>query len=180
MALIATVGAADANSYPTLAEAVAYFATRPVVTAWAAATDPNREAYLIMSTMLTDIMPQAWTGAPASDTQALGWPRTGMLNRNGVAISSAVVPNELKRAICEFAGKVAAADRTGDNALVQKGIKSLTAGPVTLAFSGEISEIQAARFIVPDIVRMMLVPSWLKKAEDAWRTEQPRLLFENL
>src|SRR5712691_5596582 len=99
--LVATPGAANANSYATVLEAAAYFADRlPLVPPWSAVADQT--AALLMATRVLDLMAvarrtlriskggtryfytsRAWTGAPATTTQALAWPRTGMYDLNG-------------------------------------------------------------------------------------------------
>lgn len=72
MAIIATSGAANANSYGTLAEAEAYFANHPDLETWDEATD--QEEALIWAAMRLD--EYDFIGEPASDTQSLKWPRT--------------------------------------------------------------------------------------------------------
>ena len=114
----ATVGGANANSYLTLAEAQAYFDTRLPVAGWDDADDQN--VLLIMATRTLDrlltpyktlftmngrnyyrVRPQ-WTGAAATQTQRLAWPRTGMFDANGFAIASNVIPEDLKFATAEI------------------------------------------------------------------------------
>lgn len=106
--IIATPGAANANSYETLVEAQAYFATRLLVAGWDNADDQN--VLLIMATRVLDAfaMPgktlvtpssgnpyyrirRQWTGAPASATQALAWPRTGMFDKNGNSLDFTIL-----------------------------------------------------------------------------------------
>jgi hypothetical protein len=71
----ATVGGASANSYATLAEATAYFATRLYVDDWIdAASDTIREQALIMAAR--EIDRDDYIGYRVSDTQALKWPRS--------------------------------------------------------------------------------------------------------
>lgn len=185
MALIETVGADDANTYATLAEANAYHASRLYSTVWTAATvtDATREAALTMACRLLDAYPRAWSGAAVDAVQALGWPRSGMLTRNGFAVATTEIPLALKEAQAELARQLIAADRTADNAVINQGITSLKAGSVALSFSPtmtensflvgrSIRELNALSAVLPDAVKYLLVPSWLKKdAEDA-RTSQ--------
>jgi hypothetical protein len=166
----ATPGAADANSYLTLAEATAYFESRAPLPAWDNA--PSQEALLVMATRVMDmalsgskilvdddhyrIMPK-WAGAPATETQALAWPRIGMLNRNGFAIPSDSIPNDLKAAVAELAGQLAVADLTLDNKIAVQGIQSVSAGPVSVSFKN--AGIRVTK-LLPDSVLFLLVPSW--------------------
>jgi len=176
MALVATPGAADANAYPTLVEADAYNAERLDNEEWDAADDPTKEAGIIMATRLIDAMPQAWTGAAAvPGTQALSWPRTGMLSRTGAAIATNVIPQTLKDATSEFARQlIIDAARVDDNDVLNQRIASVKAGSVAVSFNKKeltehgadyirdnLTADPAGRLMVPDLVRVMLVPSWL-------------------
>lgn len=164
MALIATVGAADANSYVTLDEAEAYFETRPNSTAWTSSTDDDKkEASLIMATRLLDARVE-WTGLAAGATQALCWPRSGMLNRNGFAISSATLPRELKDAVCELALSLMSDDVSLESEAAAQGLTALTAGPVSLSFK-ESFETRA----VPQHVERMLPSSWIAVPDSGFR-----------
>jgi len=114
--LVATAGATNANSYPTLAEALDYFERRTTVDGW---ENGDQEVLLMMATRVLDAMARphktfvpeqggvpahwitspTWTGAPASTTQKLAWPRSGMYDANGnsldwgiTGISQAVAP----------------------------------------------------------------------------------------
>jgi hypothetical protein len=153
--IIATPGAADANSYLTLAEAVAYFASRLHTTVWDAAVDATREKALIMATKWIDAL-SCFTGAAASSTQALKWPRTGMTGLTGHSISSSIIPQTLKDATAEFAQQLISSDRTVDSAVETQGITSIKAGPVQLGFKDSVTAK-----VLPDAVTNLMVPSWL-------------------
>lgn len=173
--IVATPGAANANSYVTLAEASDYFASRAPVAGWENAVDQS--ALLIQATRVIDaafsgarqwVPPQGsnlgyyrvlprWTGAPASETQALAWPRTGMLSRNGFPLASNVIPIDLKNAVCELAGALGTQDTTVDNTVAVQGITSISAGSVSIGFASGIATTK----MMPDAVMLYLVPSWL-------------------
>ena len=169
--IIATVGAANANSYVTLDEAEAYWQTRIFPDMWDDSED--QEAACIMATRVLDSMavphrklikmgdawyymtdPQ-WTGAVATSTQALAWPRTGMVDRLGRAILDTVLPQELKDAVSELAGQLSKADRTLDNDVITQGIKSIKAGSVALEFNEYIGT-----YVIPDMVWNLMPDSW--------------------
>lgn len=175
--IIATVGGVDSNSFCTLAEANAYFDSRlPLPTPWEEAEFP--EAALIQATRVLDsfvqpmriyypagptggsrpyyLVRRAWTGAPATTTQRLSWPRTGMYDANGNAIPADVIPEELKFAQAELAGQLIMADTTLDNDTRVQGIKSVKAGSVAITFSDMIMQ-----HVLPDAVWMLLPHSWL-------------------
>jgi hypothetical protein len=167
--LIATPGAANANSYLTLAEAMAYFETRSAVAGWEDADDQS--VLLMMATRVMDAMlrphtvynrdteeyitGRAWTGSPATTTQKLAWPRTGMYDANGNAIPDTDIPSDLKDAVAELAGALGTSDTTVDNDVIVQGITSIKAGSVSLSFKDMIE-----KHVMPDMVWNLLVPSW--------------------
>lgn len=172
MALDATVGGASSNSYVTLAEFVTYLTTRPQTpAAVTAATDAEREAALIMATRMIDAY-QCWTGASASATQALLWPRTGMLTNTGFAMASNVLPQQLKDAVCELAIAMLVADIFAESDVSVQGITSIKAGPVALTFKDEI----AARGL-PSFVTSLLPSSW-KCENEVDENDADSFLFE--
>ena len=75
----ATAGGANANSYLTLSAAQAIvdgMVEDADVTAWASATDDQKNRALYTATQRLDR--ERFLGARATDTQALQWPRTGV------------------------------------------------------------------------------------------------------
>lgn len=173
LVLDATVGGANSNSYLTVADAQNYFDARLPVAGWDDAD--SKEVLLVMATRTLNAIMQAaktivypfnngtayyrvyrtWTGSPASTTQRLAWPRTGMFDRNGNAIPSNVIPQDLKDAVAELAGQLGNSDRTLDNDVSVQGLKSVSAGSVSLSFKDYIE-----RKVLPDAVLDLLVPSW--------------------
>lgn len=171
--LVTTVGGANSNSYCTLEEATAYFESRlPLDPPWEDAENP--EAALIMAARVLDAFVQPlqvyvndardphymtrrqWTGAPTTTTQRLAWPRIGMFTRNGHPIPDNQIPQELKEAQAELAGQLIMSDTTLDNDVRVGGIKSVSAGSVSVSFKDMIEQ-----HILPDAVWLLLPASWL-------------------
>jgi len=171
MALDATVGGPLSNSYETVSEAQSYMDTRLPIIEWDSA---NQEAMLIMGTRVLNAMAsphrvlrrdscdcqyyliaRTWTGAPATTTQRLAWPRTGMFDRNGNAIPDNVIPQDLKDALSELAAQLSKADTTLDNDVSVQGIKSVSAGSVSVTFKDNIEA-----HVLPDAVLNLMPPSW--------------------
>lgn len=172
--LVETPAAANANTYATEAEALAYFAARlPLAAPWSGVTD--KTAALAMAARVLNVFVQAsrtlvygdnrvpyyvtrraWTGTPTTITQALAWPRTGMYDVNGNAIGTMVIPQALKDAQIELAGQLAAEDTTLDNDIRARGIKSISVSSVSISFKEMISQ-----HVLPDAVWMLLPISWL-------------------
>ena len=77
--IVATAGAADANSYLTLAEATAIidgFIESDAVQAWNAGQTDGKNRALFTAAQRLDR--ERYLGARSTDTQALQWPRTGV------------------------------------------------------------------------------------------------------
>lgn len=171
--LDATVGGISANSYLTVAEADAYFETRLHATAWEDTEEKDRA--LMMATRVLNMMAQPlkylvtgkttsesffktrrqWTGSPATTTQKLAWPRTGMFDANGNAIASNVIPDALKEATAELAFQLLDADRTLDSDIQVQGLTSIRAGSVSLSFKDMVEAK-----VLPDAVWNLMPPSW--------------------
>ena len=181
--LVATPGAANANSFLTVEEADAYYETRGIaVTEWEDAD--SEAALLIQATRLLVAMfsPKrmlvrgktpgesyyvirpTWTGTPATTTQVLPWPRLGMYDHNGNTIGSTVIPQELKDATAELAIQLSKGDRMVDSDVAVQGITSIKAGSVALTFKDSFD----ATKVIPDIVWGLLVPSWLTDEIIEW------------
>ena len=131
MTVVVETGAvtAGANSYASVAEATTYLTNRAREAVWAAYTTAQREGYLIEATAYLDAHVE-WQGTQISSTQALGWPRGGVVNRYGIAVSSTAVPDAVKAAVIEIAAQ-------GAPAVVAARLKeSVTVGPISTTYAG--------------------------------------------
>jgi hypothetical protein len=156
MALVldSTPGGSLANSYASLAEAENYHLAHAYPTVWEDAIDDERNRALVTATRLLDTLIE-WDGWVATPTQALLWPRVGLVGANGYPILPTVIPEPLKWATAEFARQLLSSDRTADSDAAAQGLTSVTAGPVTLTFD----RAQAAGQVIPDAV-FYLVRLW--------------------
>lgn len=155
--LVATPGAANANSFLTLSEAQAYFETRFPEVSWS-----EDEASLIHSTRVMNTV--LWTGLATDSVQALTWPRVGMLTRNGHGIPSNVIPQDLKDATAELTYWLERSDRFKESRAQAEGLQRLKAGKVELWFQ-EFDKWAASGFasgLIPSKILELLVPSWLQ------------------
>lgn len=148
-------GAANANSYASVAEATTFFEGHLYGSAWTDADAATQAAALVMATRTLDTLVE-WSGAVVTSTQALQWPRSGMYYRNRVyPIPNTEVPADLKNAVAEFARQLIVGDRTADNDVEANKLRSLKAGPVELEFdAGVVAKV------VPDSVWAMLPEHW--------------------
>lgn len=127
MALNATPGASDANSYVTLEEANAYFVDRPHSSAWGESSE--QESMLILASRMLDWYVH-WKGYRSSTTQSMLWPRTGVIRRDASEIATDIIPSEVKIAVYELALSSIEEDRTIDSALA--GLEEIKAGSLTV------------------------------------------------
>jgi len=180
--IIETPGAPNANSYATMAEANTYFENRiPLPVSWVPSGELQAQALVTagryidaMASPLTVFIPPTttggsrgyyrtrptWTGKVTTVEQRLAWPRVGMFDRNGNPIATIDIPLDLKHAQCEFAGQLLVSDTTLNNDAIAQGISSVSAGSVSVSFSG-----MAIPRVWPDAVWNLLVPSWLTQEE---------------
>jgi len=88
------------NSYVSVADATTYLAYSVNAQGWPVLATAIKEASLISATRMLDR--QDWVGAKTSGAQALDWPRTGVIDPAGAAISSVTVPQFIIDATCEL------------------------------------------------------------------------------
>lgn len=132
-AIDSTVGGASANSYSSIADADAYHETHLYASDWEDAAAEDKCKALQMATRVLDQRFE-WKGVAVGSVQALLWPRVAAMYPNGHPIPSDIVPTAVKHATAEFARQLIVSDRTADSVTDTKGIKLLTAGPVTMEF----------------------------------------------
>lgn len=155
--LIATPGALNANSYCTVAEANTYHDERLFTDDWTGASADDKTKALIWATRQLDLL-YAWAGYPTDerDVQALQWPRSGIVDVDGLStIDDDVIPRELKWATAEFARQLIVANRTADSDIETQGITSLSAGPISLSFKDTVR-----LKVVPDAVASLIPAHW--------------------
>lgn len=162
MPLVATVGAADANSYVGLTEANAYLAAGAHLqaAAWTALDDTQKAAALITATRQIDRL-RFW-GCKYSELQALQFPReycNWKFNE---------IPKELREAVMEQAVSLAPNIATGGQStrerLQSQGVESYSIGDLSETFatsrtdqavtsSAESKLCQDARILLAGFIR---------------------------
>jgi len=150
MALIATVGASDANSYVTLEEAEAYFENRLHAEDWE--TLLTKESALVTASSMLDWYVR-WKGYRSSTTQSMQWPRTNAIRRDGSVIDTSIIPPEVKVAVYELALSSIEEDRTSDDPMA--GLEQIKAGTLMIkADNGDLDS--TAITAIPDKVWKIL------------------------
>lgn len=132
--ITATSGSASANSYSTIADADAYFATHLYASAWTDQGATEKCQALQMATRLLDQWFD-WTGVTASGDQALLWPRVDVIGPNGYLEASDAIPTRIAQACAELAKALLTSDRTADSETETQGVKRVKAGSVEVEFS---------------------------------------------
>jgi len=101
----AEVGGSNSNSYVTSLEATTYFSTRFDSGSWQSATDGQKSGSLLSATNLLE--QREWAGTAVTSTQALHWPRNGILKRVGFSLeSTTAIPQRIKNAQFELANSL--------------------------------------------------------------------------
>lgn len=148
MALVATIGGADSNSYLTLDNVLAadgttviatganeYFAESLHATAWTSASEPDKGKALVSATRFIDAKFR-FKGIKTDQDQALAFPRYGVTNLDGYAYDNDELPKRLKDATAELALSLLAG---GISAFSDPstGIRKVKAGAVEVEFDKE-------------------------------------------
>jgi hypothetical protein len=154
MAVIATPGAANADSYATVAEADAYFGAHLYYTGWTAAVNDTKERALKTGTRLLDSYFK-WLGIRTYPVQALGFPRTGLFRDTTIAVDSTTIPPEIRHATVEFAQWLIANNPYAENEIVVQGITEIKVSTIALKFKDTIEGRT-----VPDFIKLLIPPEW--------------------
>lgn len=109
--IVATAGAADANSYLSIAGADSIANGMVGTLSWATATSDNKAKALVTATNGMETL--GWIGTRASTTQALAWPRADA-SCGDKTITATEIPRELELATFDLANAL-----LGDPALLR-------------------------------------------------------------
>lgn len=122
-------GKTNSDSYCSVDTADTYHTTaRLYSTDWTGiSTTAEKETALIWATRVLDDE-MNWYGTIVSETQALRWPRTGVITRDGVTIEDNEMPTSIQYAVAELAMHLTAEDRTTDSYMT--GVEDVKAGPI--------------------------------------------------
>jgi len=148
LALVATAGASNANSYTTVTEADSYHEGHLYASLWVAATATTKAAALVMATRILE-SEMGWEGFRMTTTQSLSFPRGGLVTQDGVNISDATIPGRLRDATAEFARWLITSDRTADTGM--EGIKYIQVESIKIVPGGPLK-----KEVIPNVVVSML------------------------
>ena len=157
MALDATVGGADANSFATTDEWDVYFESHPFGADPLALSEALKEAYLIHGTRVLSTL--CYTGIATSAEQALPWPRSGMYAVTGYPLSDAIIPRQLKEMLFEFANRVRIDGATSSSSVGDEGLKRIKAGPIEIEYFNP-ADFDRVFSLISDDIKALGVQSW--------------------
>jgi hypothetical protein len=155
--IVATPAASDANSYATEAEAQAYNSGHVSGETFTDADLDVQRRALATATRLIDSHLK-FIGSPTTTTQALMFPRVGLLDPiTGAAIDSMAVPVFVKYATAEYARLLIVSDPTKPQDAEIAGLESMKAGDVELRFRSAVEAgASPARVTLPPSVLAFL------------------------
>jgi hypothetical protein len=131
-------GLADANSYASVIQADAYFATRPRSTSWSPLTSDQKAQYLVHATRILDAC-CIWNGTALSDEQALAFPRYPS------ELEAAEIPPVIVVALYELAYQLISTDVTAPAEM--NGVSSVKVGPIEIETKSSVSADILTRWI---------------------------------
>lgn len=150
MALNATIGSPDANSYVTVAEANAYFSDRVHSSAWDDFDD--KASALVTASQMLDWYVR-WKGYKSTSEQSMGWPRINVVRKDGTEVPSDIILPEVKVAAYELALSSLEADRTADDPMA--GIEQIKAGSLMVKADNGDADSTAADVIPEKVWRIL-------------------------
>lgn len=129
--VISTVGASDANSYVTVAEADSYFSDSFGRSLWLQTTQANREAAVITASRYLDQY-MTWIGQKSTSDQSMEWPRINTFDKTGRPYANDIVPGPVKFAAFELAYFIV---ENGGLSFASQTVDRVKVGPVDVEFS---------------------------------------------
>ena len=139
---------AAANSYISLADANYFFSTKFKESApWLALTNDQRAQLLIEATRILETY--VYGGARTTTTQALSWPRSNLVSREGTIVNSQTIPKLLEAAQCEMAAWLLTEDDRMLSDIDIQQVDQFKAGPLDI-------KLKASAVTVPPMVKALI------------------------
>jgi hypothetical protein len=127
-----TIGANTFEVYDTLANVDTYFAGAMPDNQWVCSTNDQKLRAMVTATRMFESI--RWQGAKTSDAQPIAWPRTGVIDRYGLAVSSSVIPTALLFGFYEYVLQLLVDSTIVDSVSTLDNIKRVKAGAVEAEF----------------------------------------------
>ena len=139
---------AAANSYISLSDADYFFSTKFKSSApWAALTSDQKAQLLIEATRILETY--IYGGTRTTTTQALSWPRSNLVSREGTIVNSQTIPKLLEAAQCEMAAWLLTEDDRMLSDIDLQQVDQFKAGPLDI-------KVKASAVTVPPMVKALI------------------------
>jgi hypothetical protein len=144
LVIVATAGAATANSYVTLARAEEIMEEVVHKADWSAAADATKNSALVQATRILDALVD-WDGEKSATDQSLRFPRSGLYDREGEEVDDETIPADLERATTFLANELIKQDRTEEASMA--GFKEIGLAGMKL-----VADRASQPDVIPDFV----------------------------
>lgn len=134
--LDATPLGTGSNAYCDVAYGDVYFSGRLNASAWTDATPDNKTCALLMGTDLFERL-WTWAGSLVTSTQRLRQPRTGVQDEEYRTYDPNVVPDLVKRGLCELALSLLTRDRTAEPEVLGLGMSQMQVGSLDVVVDAD-------------------------------------------
>jgi hypothetical protein len=124
-----------ANAYATVEEVDAILASN-IHSGWTILDPTTKENLIVWATRLLDERVR-WNGKKTHDTSGLAFPRTGVRDREGIAIDDNVVPKQVKVAVAVLADHLIAGNPDAVN--TASNLKGLKVDVIELDFDAKLT-----------------------------------------
>lgn len=142
-------GKIDSTSYASIAQFLQYWEN--IGTDYSAESEDSIKGWLNAASMYIDDTYE-YKGVVSKETQALQWPRYGVIDRNGYEIKSDYIPKEIVDATCYMAAQA----KQGSLQVTTTGIKSERYGSVSVTYTGRAG---AKTYLEADKILKWLIKS---------------------
>jgi hypothetical protein len=152
-----TIEAVGYTAYADVAQADSYLNIDPArETTWEALTTDEKGKKLVAATRRLDLL--NWQGAKTDgdDAQENAWPRTGLTFKDGSAVSTIEVPQEVENAVILLAGSVALDADVADSGTSGSNTRRVKAGSAEVEFFRAVSGTPLQDRTAYDLVKQFL------------------------
>lgn len=152
MSLVTTAGSSNANAYLERLEASEILSRESSrIAQWDALEVEAQENAIRLATSTIDGAFSFDGRRTNGSSQALAFPRAGLVNREGYTVDAQTIPDEVVRATAHFALDLALRDRLAQEALSGQGFRSIKVGSIQV----EVDSAPSASLVPPYVVHLL-------------------------
>lgn len=134
-------GLTNANTYLSLADAVAYFNNRNDTSFNGATPDQGAGALVRAAQGMDYWLNGRWYGRRATQAQALDWPRIGVVDSDCYPIAKNIIPQKIKNAQCEIAKIELSTPFIQQQVSRDDAVQSESVGPISITYKATAPSI---------------------------------------